>query len=863
MRLTWANFVFILNMVEMRRVLYFLLLSILVCACSSTNIFDEQAGSLRLAIDNTGRITALENIPGKTDYIATQDNSYLIECRRYDRDTSMVKPISARNLGEDKIELAYPSGVKICVEIVPMSDYFKMKVIDVTPLSEVSHITWGPYYTNMQGYIGEWLGLVRSDDFTIGIMSLEPNTDGPVHMSSIASYTKEGASLTLTSFDHTRGVYRDLDFRKEKETLLESRPIPVTVLGSCIALYSSVAGKENELDAIERIELNEDLPHPMFDGKWNKRSTEGQKFCIWTYYDTNSFDECLAMSKEMGARIICKSGGIFDNWGHFDPEKKIYPEGIKTMREQSVKANEVGIGTTLYTLTTFLKPINTPEPYISPVPDDRLQTWKYDAELAEGISAKDTIIYLKNDKNVLAVLNAAGNKVIRLGNEMIEFKKFEVSGDRIIAKECERGVFFTTPDSHGEKTKAKMMFVEGYRNFYPGTIEMSNEMSDRLFEVHKESLQSNFVVDGFESCLAAGYGPYTGNLFMRNFYDKCVANNFQTLVTGSNFTQYTWHINSHESWGEGDTDKGIRGTMLDYRIGRQVLLNNSLMPKKLGQYYPTNATVEDVEWLMGFATGWDSGVDFVLKAEAFRKNPQFKEVVAKLRLWAQAREENAFTEEQKMNLRQSDRQYTLTRKDDGSWDLRLNEYWRFPKAKTLPSSVMAAKVVSGGSIRPCSIDWLWTHNPAPYYEIFLSDDMVHGTGSTTSYWNVYYPSYTDSEEAWFPEQENHFQFLVRLPKDSPCAVKNIKVGINGNEMIIPIILNPGEYISMPHLVPLFCIYNEKHEILYEKHIRGNIISVKKGSEAQITISCEPLDASATPDLIVNVRGQNGHSKIKW
>ena len=842
----------------MKRVSYLLLLCGLLSACSSANIFDGQAGSLRLAIDNTGRITALEDMSGKTDYIAVQDNSYLIECRRYDGDTSMVGPVSARNLGGDKIELTYPAGVKICVEIATTPDYFKMTVVEASPLSEISQITWGPYHTNMQGYIGGWLGLARSDDFTVGIMSLEPNTDGPVHMSDIAYYTNEGAALTLTSFDHTRGVYRDRDFRKEKDALRESRPIPVTVLGSSIALYSSKAGKDNELDAIERIELNEGLPHPMFEGKWNKRSTEGQKFCIWAYYDTSTFDECLAMSKKMGARIICKSGGVFDNWGRFDPEKKIYPEGIKTMREQSIKANEVGIGTTMYTLTTFLKPIYTPEPYISPVPDDRLQTWKYDAELAGGIGAKDTTVYLKNDENVLTVLNTAGCKVIRLDNEMIEFWKFKVDGDRIVATGCERGAFFTTPAAHDDKTTARMMFVEGYHNFYPGTIDMSNEMSDRLAEVHIESLQDNFVVDGFESCLAAGYGSYTGNLFMRNFYDRCVENDFETLVTGSNFTQYTWHINSHESWGEGDMDKGIRGTMLDYRIGRQVLLNNNLMPKKLGQYYPTDATVEDAEWLIGFATGWDSGVDFVLDAKGLKKNPQFEEIAAKLRLWTQARDDNAFSEEQKMNLRQSDRQYTLTRKEDGSWDLRLNEYWRFPRAETLPSSVMEAKAISGGSIRPCSIDWSWTHNPAPYYEIFLSDDMVHGAGKAASKWSVRYPEHTNPEGAWFPTHDNHFQFVVRLPKDAPCAVRNIKVGINGREMVVPVTLNPGEYMSMPHLVPMFCIYNDNHELLYEKLIRGNIISVEKGSDAEVTVSCEPADPAASPELIVNVRGQNGY-----
>jgi hypothetical protein len=367
-----------------------------------------------------------------------------------------------------------------------------------------------------------------------------------------------------------------------------------------------------------------------------------------------------------------------------------------------------------------------------------------------------------------------------------------------------------------------------------------------------------FVTDGYESCLETGYRCYTGNLFLDNFYEKCKDINREFLLTGSNFSQYSWHYYSHMSWGEGDQDKGIRGSMLDYRISRQVLLSTSLMPKKLGQFYPNTASIEDIEWLMAFATGWDSGVDFQLDLEKFKMNPHYDEIVKKLNLWAQAREEKAFSEEQKKQLRQSDREYNLSRNADGSWDLKFAGYWQSDKVKIRPSSDLPVESLSGANVKPCGIDWFWTHNPATYYEVILSDDMIHSTGSLKSEWHVKYPSYTNPEGSWYQTDSRHFQFVVRLPEDAPCAVNNIKLTFDGYETVIPITLKPGEYLTMPHIVPIVCVYDKNHQLVEEKMIRGTIPFTQNGRTAYVTVSCTPVINGNNPPLIMNIRCQNGY-----
>lgn len=851
------------------KTLYVLLTGILCLgACSQKPLLDQQAGSLRLAVDRYGKITALEHIVSHTDYIDPEEDSYLLECQKYGADTAeaMLKPVSMKviekNNANAKIELTFDQGVKLTVLITAKKDYFRMELTDADPVADISQIIWGPYKTNMKGQIGEWLGLNRSNDFTIGLLCLEPNTDGItfMFMPVSARSTEQGSLVQLTSYDQTRGRFVRV---KENgyEHLRKSEPIPgLTVIGSSAALFGCPAGKEKELDIIEKIELGEGLPHPTFEGKWIKRSKEGQKFCMWGGYTEENIGEYIELSRELSARILCRPGGFFSNWGHFNINPKIYPGGIHAMRGDSEEARKKGLGLTLYSLTTFLTPIQEPEPYLAPVPDDRLQTWRARTKLAGDIGKDDKVIVLQNSENVSATLSAASNKVIRIDNEIVKFKSFIVEGDKIIAGECQRGASYTTAESHKQDSDVRLLYVAGYANYYPGTISLSNEFSEKLSQILIEGDFDNFVVDGFESCMETGYGSYTGNVFMKNFYDRCVENKKEVLVTGSNFNQYTWHITSHESWGEGDMERGFRGSMLDYRLYRQLQLMRNLMPHKFGQYYPDQATAEDIGWVMGLVTGWESGVDFSLNIKAIRENPEFERIVETFQLWEQARAENIFTEKQKMALRQTDVIYKLSQTPNGEWDLKFDHFWQNEKINVLPPSAMNAKPLSGGleSVQSCTIDWSWTHNPGLYNEVGLSDDLIHRSGRKETSWTVTYPSYEESKKSHYPTAKRYFQFLIRLDKNAPCAVNNFKVSVDDQVVEIPAGLQPGQYISIPHTMEFACIYNGDHQVIREVYIHRPLPEIYKGKTSVIRLSCEPADRKENPAVILNVRFQNGY-----
>ena len=118
-------------------------------ACSQKPCFDQIAGNLRLAIDKTGKIIALENIKDHKNYLAPEEASYLLECSKYGADSVQrrLRPESMKiidkNQAGTKIELTCKDGVKLTLLITPKTNYFRMELIDVVPITEISQITWG------------------------------------------------------------------------------------------------------------------------------------------------------------------------------------------------------------------------------------------------------------------------------------------------------------------------------------------------------------------------------------------------------------------------------------------------------------------------------------------------------------------------------------------------------------------------------------------------------------------------------------------------------------------------------------------------------------------------------------------------
>lgn len=825
------------------------------CVARGSETVSLEAGVLRLQVEERGLVTALVDIRTGMNYIAPAEHPcWLVECHTYGEGTHTVlkQPASLEVVSKTdaaaRIALKCDDDTTLAVLITANTDYFTLELVDAKPVADISHITWGPLRTTMRGPIAEWLGLNRSDDFTIGLMSLEPNTDGVNGpMSFAASYQPaHGASMELWSFDHTR----EREYAKHRF----SSPIPsVTVIGSRAALFGTKRGRDAELDIIEKIELGEGLPHPMYRAKWAKRSLEVQKPCLWTGMRESNADDCIEVAKALGAGTVCNSHGFFRNWGHFEVDPKMYPGGMASVRTCSEKASRAGVDTTVYALTGFLKPISAPEPFITPAPDDRLQTWRPGSSLVESVSASSENLKLADEEGLHEVFGHPF-RMIRIGTELIRFNEFDVQESTLVIRGAERGYFHTSAVKHEEGSPVICMYMSGYENLYPGTVEMNNEMAGYIADAAEQSACGKVILDGYESCIETGHGTYAKTMFLKTIYDRLEGKD--VLYSASNQDNYDWHINSYQSWGEWELHKGFRGSMLDYRLMRQVQLRRNLMPNKMGQYYPSRsrATIEDINWLMALAVGWESGVDLSIDAKRLKRRSEYEAICETIRMWEEARLGGIFTDEEKTELRQTDMIHRLVRKPDGRLGLEFVKYWRHDDVKILPASFFEIEPIVGGesSLDECSIEWSWTHNPAIYEEVGLSQDLVHRTGKEQTKWKVVYPV---GPRGKYSGEYQPLMVVLRLPEDAPCGVRNPEVVLNGTKLEFPVTLEPGQYVTTSHDMGIGWVYNGEHKIIAEvdlPNVRASLPSVKKGTPTEIGASCEAVDSAKVPEIRLNL-----------
>jgi hypothetical protein len=783
------------------------------------------AGRLSVKLAENGCLLSLGDTEQGGNDLHPDQPSYLVTAR-FLGDPGRVVPTKCLFAPQSPlscdITCVFETGPSLVVRATECDGYLRLQAIGTSHPNNLQCLFWGPIATTLEGPIGEYLGLLRSDTFTLGLLSLDSSTDGGGDSHFLSGHwlprAMGGSYLELQAENHSQNSPR-----KVFGTTVAGKAVPgLTVLKSCVALFGC---RESEaLDLVERIEQQEGLPHPTIDGEWTKRSRFVRGSSWWTDYTEENIDRCLDLAVETGFKWLCRFR-TFGNWGHFEPDPALYPNGFGGFRACSDKAEARGIHALFYTLSTFLKEISVPEPYISPVPDPRLQTVWPETVLSDSLAETDVTLCLAGNDELLDMLNEkqmeVSDKVVRIDDELIGYQQVSLQGNRILLENCIRGFYRTIPAKHALGAGVARMVFTYWNNFFPGTEEMNAEVGRRVGALARQGHFRQVTLDGHEGCLFTGHGAFSKHVFLDAIYQETKDLGF--LYTSSNLGNWIWHTLSYISWGEYDCHKGFRGGMLDYRVWRMIQLRNNLMPRRLGQHYPDrHTTVEDIEWLMALASGWDAGVELHVQIDDFNQNPHRAEIVRKIRLWEEARLNQIFTDEQKRNFRQTDRLHTLDQAPDGTGKVTFLRRWQYAPLEMRPASSVVLSGVGKhkGRVGPCSISYDWTHDPGIYQSAWLSDDMIHESGGTSSTWELLPPEFDKLGRDG--QQAQKLQFVLRLPETATEPICNPRVTVNSDpeiEVRIPAVLQPGQYLSTPHDIPMAFVYDSQHNVIAEIPIR--------------------------------------------
>jgi len=618
--------------------------------------------SFKLELNNKGRVTSLQDVAALKEYLYTDTSTVLLQVKtgnRWEIPSSMNY-----DRGKQTLLFRFPSQITIEVRTVVRDRYLTFEITGAKPMASINRVLWGSFATTINKTVGEIIGVVRDDNFAIGIQALNLKTTGGFPFNDegyeasrgSAALTKKWGSV-LQAYSINRAVPRQISVWNGNYVQMPVVPLPnETVLGSKIAMFG--VPQKDVLETIGKIEIAEGLPHPLFKGEWIKQSPEIGRSYIISNFTEADVDEMILHTKRAGLMSLYHEGP-FTTWGTYAFNPKYFPNGKEGVKQAVQKAKAADLHFGVHTLTNF---INTNDPYVTPVPDERLVKTG-SSQLLKPITATTQEIvvasplYFNDEKNNTL-------HTIQIGSELIRYRAVSDKTPFTLI-DCQRGAFGTIPAAHEPGSTVSKLLDHSYEVFFP-SMAMQSEIAKKLALLCNETGIDHLDFDGHEGGLAAGQGDYGIEAFSKTFFD--VADHF--VVNGtSNSKHFYWHMNTYCNWGE-PWYGGFKESMQEYRIANQALFERNYMPNMMGWYLMTSTTsIDEMEWMLARAAGYNAGFAMVLRVRDAQKNPIRDELLDAIREWETARRAGAFSDTQRERLKEPKNEFHLEKVADKEWRL--------------------------------------------------------------------------------------------------------------------------------------------------------------------------------------------------
>ena len=558
------------------------------------------------------------------------------------------------------LRVAYGAGVTATVVVVAGPTHLRLELTSVDG-ARPTQIHWGPLPTTIGQSVGEVVGVVRNDKFALGIQSLGIET-----FAGATPLGPESSRLFASAIEQHGGIR-----------------------GSKIALFGCPAAQA--LETIGKIEVAEGLPHPMLDGVWSKVSPTARLSYLVVSFGENTIEEACDFADKCGVKYVYHPGP-FECHGHFKLNRAEFPDGDRSMQRCVQKAAARGIRLGMHTLSAFISPHDS---YVTPVPDPRLARVG-SSTLVTAVDASATEIRVLDPKPFLwqfdkTLGDAFGDHLntAMLGQELIRYKA--VSGKAPWTLQgCQRGAWGTKASPHAAGADIGRL-NDNYEHFFP-TVErgMLDEMTTRMAELFLTTGLRQTSFDGLS--VPSGYGDdseYARARFMKQCYDRWDARGLEVISDCGSLWHYIWHMQNRENWGE-PWGKPMREGTRDF--GNQAFFARNLLPHMIGWFELRTAvaappsllggaataavgaeleasTLDDFEWMLAKAAGYDAGFAVVGQLGTLHANGQTPAILTAVKQWEALRLAHRFSDLQRQKLR-SNQEFHLQPIEGGRWQLQ-------------------------------------------------------------------------------------------------------------------------------------------------------------------------------------------------
>jgi hypothetical protein len=479
---------------------------IAILKISSANGLNLQTVDAMIHINTLGWVTSLKSHKTGKEYSPVGHPSPLLSLHETGQpDNVLFTPQSATFKSEGELELKFGNGAIAKVKAQSKNHYFRFQLLSLTHRENIDDVVWGPIRTILSKRIGDLVGVVRDEDWAIGMVGLDDNTiagtpsqgdaygmEYYVHspdakawplpaglhegqtfniggdgVSDVAFYShpeeyfqmvygtgarlepEYGSSLAYHSRD--RRISRTVNFSllphfpgsRPRHQITD--PVNADYIGSGVAIYG--CPDRDGLDVIGGIETAEHLPHVKLDGKWDRDPRGFKTDIAWT----GPHDKLIEYANALGLHAVQDEaqGEYFANpIDHWLGPRVGFADGRKlTYREYTRELARHRIKYGLHTLCLFAQPGRNSDvtPNASPILQTVLRI-----KIARTISPTDTQISV-DEPSYLAEDGTwpmrDGFNTVRIGTELLKYSGIS-SQPPYTLKGVQRGQYGTTAQSH-------------------------------------------------------------------------------------------------------------------------------------------------------------------------------------------------------------------------------------------------------------------------------------------------------------------------------------------------------------------------------------------------------------------------------
>jgi len=455
----------------------------------------------------------------------------------------------------------------------------------------------------------------------------------------------------------------------------------VALGGACVrrhgivgAGFAFVAAPRSEFSAaIREAEKANGLPSPERDGVWMRESDAVRKSYLFTTGTTEADMDTLIEYARIGGfgTMLWLKNDWLANHGHYDINTANFPDGMASIKRCVAKLHAAGLEAGVH---LFGPTISPNDPYVTPVPDDRLAMVDC-PPLAEAIDATATTITLSAAPSLPPIgpsSRAFPGQYLRLGDELIEWGDAEV-GPPFRYTGCRRGALGTTAAAHAAGSAVKGLLALWGFPCIDAETTLADEVTDRLAAVVNEAGFDFLYLDAAEG----HNGPYLDGWFASNklhgeLYRKLGRNDVLYQTSQGSGVNLLFHLVPRSASADGHGD--IKGYLDDRWPGIAGMPNNFTRPDIGWYYWFREVRPDQIEYVCAKALGIDGSISLETSREALERLTQSRRMMEMIGRWERCRAAKVIDPAIQAILLEQQRDFRLFDDGQGGWKLYEAKY---------------------------------------------------------------------------------------------------------------------------------------------------------------------------------------------